>query len=80
MLQLIVTNFAWNVQATNMFVALTLFCLPLWVVQNLQVASGRLTAPTELSLLPRVALYAVLILMGVALGNTGGGAFIYFQF
>ncbi|MDD2239926.1 MAG: MBOAT family protein [Kiritimatiellae bacterium] len=80
MLQLIVTNFAWNVQATNMLVALTLFCLPLWVVQNLQVASGRLTAPTELSLLPRVALYAVLILMGVALGNTGGGAFIYFQF
>lgn len=80
MLQLMATDFAWNVQATNLLVALVLFCLPLWVVQSLQVASGRLTAPTEMSLLPRVALYAILILMFVALGNTGGGAFIYFQF
>jgi hypothetical protein len=34
----------------------------------------------ELSLVPRAALLAVLILMFLALGHTGGGAFIYFQF
>lgn len=80
MLKLMATAFEWNVQATNILVALVLFCLPLWLVQSLQVKSGRLAAPVELSLLPRVALYAVLILMFVTLGNTGGGAFIYFQF
>lgn len=80
MLKLMATTFEWNVQATNLLVALVLFCLPLWLVQSLQVKSGRLAAPVELSLLPRVALYAILILMFVTLGNTGGGAFIYFQF
>lgn len=74
------TNFAWNVDATNLLAGLAIFCLPLWLVQWLQVKTGNLAAPTELSLVPRVALYATMALMFLALGNTGGGAFIYFQF
>ncbi len=80
LLQQLFTAFEWNIQATNMLVSLVLLCLPLWLVQGLQVRTGRLTAPMELSLAPRAALFAVMILMFAALGHTGGGAFIYFQF
>lgn len=76
----IFTDFAWNAQATDMLAALILFCLPLWLVQLLQTKTGDLLAPVRLSAVPRAALYATLILMALALGNTGGGAFIYFQF
>jgi alginate O-acetyltransferase complex protein AlgI len=80
MLRGIFTNFAWDMHAANMWAALIIFCLPLWLVQILQVKTGNLAAPTELSPLPRVVLYAAMILMFLALGSTGGGAFIYFQF
>ena len=80
MLARIFTSFAWDAQATDMLAALVLFCLPLWLVQLLQTKTGDLLAPTRLSIVPRAALYATLILMALAFGNTGGGAFIYFQF
>lgn len=80
LLQQIFTAFEWNGQAVNMLAALIVLCLPLWLVQELQVRTGRLDAPMELSLVPRAALLAVMILMFLALGHTGGGAFIYFQF
>lgn len=80
MLVRIFTDFAWNAQATDALAALVLFCLPLWLVQLLQTKTGDLLAPMRLSAVPRAALYATLILMALALGNTGGGAFIYFQF
>ena len=76
----IFTHFDWNAQATDALAALILFCLPLWLVQVLQTKTGDLLAPTRLSAVPRAALYATLVLMALALGNTGGGAFIYFQF
>ncbi len=76
----IFTGFAWDARAGDMLLALIVFCLPLWLVQVLQVKTGDLEAAPQLSLLPRVALYATMILMFLALGNTGGGAFIYFQF
>lgn len=76
----IFTAFEWNAKAVDMLVALVVFCLPLWLVQTLQVKTGELEAPPQLSILPRVALYVVMILMFLSLGNTGGGAFIYFQF
>jgi D-alanyl-lipoteichoic acid acyltransferase DltB (MBOAT superfamily) len=80
LLQQIFTAFEWNGQAVNMLAALIVLCLPLWLVQGLQVRTGRLDAPMELSLVPRAALLAEMILMFLALGHTGGGAFIYFQF
>lgn len=80
MLTNMVMNFTWDVRAANMLLALVIFCLPLWLVQGLQVKTGDLEAPLRLSVVPRVALYATMILMFLTLGNTGGGAFIYFQF
>ena len=74
------TNFGWDSGATNLLVTWTICCLPLWLIQGLQVKTGNLAAPVELSLVPRAVLYAVLAIMFLALGNTGGGAFIYFQF
>ena len=70
----------WDAGAMNMAAALVLLCLPLWLVQMLQVRTGDLEAPLGLSLVPRTALVAAMAWMFVALGNTGGGAFIYFQF
>ena len=80
MLRGMFTNFAWDAGASDMLATQVILCLPLWLVQLLQVKTGQLAAPTELSPVPRIALYATLILMFLALGNTGGGAFIYFQF
>lgn len=50
------------------------------VGQLLQEKTNNLAAPMELSLVPRTALLSLMILMFLALSNTGGGAFIYFQF
>jgi alginate O-acetyltransferase complex protein AlgI len=80
MLRVMFTHFAWGPDATNMLTTLVIYCLPLWLVQILQVKTGDLAAPTALSPLPRAALVAAMILMFLALGNAGGGAFIYFQF
>lgn len=80
MLNSMATNFSWNLNAVNMLTALLLYCTPLWLVQSLQVKTDDLAAPMKLSLVPRAALLAMLSWMFIALGNTGGGAFIYFQF
>lgn len=80
MLTQILTDFSWTPAATNLLAAMILFCLPLWLVQLLQEKTNNLAAPMELSLVPRTALLSLMILMFLALSNTGGGAFIYFQF
>ncbi len=80
LLRAIVTNFSWDLGSANLGATLLLFCMPLWLVQLLQVKTGNLNAPMELSLVPRTALLATMILLFLAFGNTGGGAFIYFQF
>ena len=80
MLHGLATNFAWNANAGNMLTAMIVYCLPLWLVQALQVKTNDLSAPMKLSLAPRAALIAVMGWMFITLGNTGGGAFIYFQF
>lgn len=53
---------------------------PLFIVQLLQERFGDQLAPMKLSLFPRVALYATVSIMLIALANTGSRAFIYFQF
>ena len=80
MLRAIFMNFSWNLGAANLGTAMMIFCLPLWLVQWLQVKTGNLNAPMELSLIPRVVLVASMVLLFLSFGNTGGGAFIYFQF
>ena len=74
------TGWCWDVRATNMLTAMVLLCWPLWAVQALQGATGDMEAPRRLSPVPKVALWLAMALMFVWLGNTGGGAFIYFQF
>lgn len=63
-----------------MLTAMILLCTPLWLIQLLQERTGRTDAAAYLSLVPRAALYALMGVMFLALANTGGGAFIYFQF
>jgi hypothetical protein len=63
-----------------MLMAILICCAPLWLVQWLQVKTGKLSAPMELSFLPKTVFLATLAWMFLTLGNTGGGAFIYFQF
>lgn len=73
-------DFSLGAGTLNWMGALIILCAPLWVVQFLQIKSGDLDAPLRLSLFPRAMLYSVLILLLLLLGNTGGHAFIYFQF
>ena len=80
MLRNIFTGFSWDITAANGLMTVIILCAPLWFVQVLQIKTGSLSAPLALSPLPRAALYAVMLVMFLALGNTGGGAFIYFQF
>ena len=80
MLRAIFMNFSWDLGAANLGAAMMIFCLPLWLVQWLQVKTGKLNAPMELSLVPLVMLVASMVLLFLSFGNTGGGAFIYFQF
>ncbi len=80
MLGAIFGRWAWDAQAANILCATILFAAPLWAVQALQVASGRLDAPRRLSPVPRIALWIVMAVGFLLFGNTGGGAFIYFQF
>ena len=54
--------------------------LPLLVVQVLQERTRDSLAPLRLSLVPRSALYMLVILMLLLFANTGSRAFIYFQF
>ena len=74
------TGWGWDVRAANMLTTLVLLCWPLWAVQALQGATGDMEAPRRLSPVPKAALWLVMALMFVWLANTGGGAFIYFQF
>lgn len=74
------TDWAWDIRAANMLTAMVLLCWPLWAVQALQAATDDMEAARRLSVVPRTALILAMALMFVWLGNTGGGAFIYFQF
>ncbi|MBR6023314.1 MAG: MBOAT family protein [Kiritimatiellae bacterium] len=74
------TGWCWDVRAANMLTAMVLLCWPLWAVQALQGATGDMEAARRLSPVPKAALWLVMALMFVWVANTGGGAFIYFQF
>lgn len=74
------TDWAWDIRAANMLTAMVLLCWPLWAVQALQASTDEMEAARWLSPMPRAGLLLVMALMFVWLGNTGGGAFIYFQF
>ena len=67
-------------QTASDFAAIALLILPLLLVQLLQESAGDLAAPLRLSLLPRAAMFSLLMLLIVCIGNTGSRAFIYFQF
>lgn len=73
-------GWCWDVRAANMLTTMVLLCAPLWAVQALQSATGDMEAARKLSPVPKAALWLVMALMFTWLGNTGGGAFIYFQF
>lgn len=73
-------NWSWDIRAANLLTAIVLLCWPMWAVQWVQARSGEREVVPRLSLVPRTILYLVMALMFVWLGNTGGGAFIYFQF
>ncbi len=55
-------------------------CLPLLMIQFLEERSGNLNAISQLSLLPRTAVYATVMMAILTLGSFGGREFIYFQF
>ena len=80
MLQGACTNLTLGPNTVNWAIGTFILCLPLWMVQFLQVRTGDLDAPLKLSLVPRTALYAVVLAMLLSFGNTGGQPFIYFQF
>ena len=74
------TDWTWDIRAANMLTAMVLLCWPLWLIQALQCATDDMEASRRLSVVPRAALILVMALMFICVGNTGGGAFIYFQF
>ena len=74
------TGWCWDVRAANMLTAMVLLCWPLWAVQALQGVTGDMEAARRLSPVPKAALWLAMALMFVWVANTGGGAFIYFQF
>ena len=73
---------AWRLdrQLANDFAAIAILAVPLLLIELLQEKACDQAAPLRLSLLPRTALLAGLMLMIVGVGNTGSRAFIYFQF
>ena len=80
MLRGLASGFTWDAQLASWLVAFLVLCLPIWLVEHLQERTQDLDAPLKLSILPRTALFATCLLMMLCLGNTGGHAFIYFQF
>jgi hypothetical protein len=69
-----------TLQASSWLIAFAVLVLPLWLVEYLQEKTGHDEAPLHLSLLSKAALIATCVFMMIVLGNTGGHAFIYFQF
>ena len=65
---------------TSWLFQLAVLGLPLLAVQILQERTNDSLAPLRLSIVPRTALYMLLILLFLLLANTGSRAFIYFQF
>lgn len=65
-------EWCWNVWAANMLTAMVLLCWPQWAVQAFQGATGDIEAVRKLSPVPKVALWLVMALMFVWLGEHGG--------
>jgi hypothetical protein len=80
MLSAMIRSFSMDMQAAGWLVTIVLLTIPLWLIQWMEEKTGDPESPLRLSLFPRVALYAAGLLMLFVLGNTGGQAFIYFQF
>lgn len=74
------TNPGIDADTWNGFLFLAALIAPLWLVDLLNEKAGDATATLGLSWIPRVLVYALLLGMMLVLGNTGGHAFIYFQF
>jgi len=70
----------WDAQCIGWTVVMLVLCAPLFFVQVLQEVTRELEAPLHLSFFPRTILFGICLLMLWMFGNTGGSAFIYFQF
>jgi hypothetical protein len=80
MLTALATHPGFNSHCAAWLFQMVFLSTPLVLVQVLQEKRRDSLAPIRLSLVPRSALYALVIIMIVTLGNTGSRAFIYFQF
>lgn len=69
-----------NAQMYAWIFKLVILLPPLLLVQVLQEKWRDQLAPLQLTLFPRVVLYATVLFMILTMGNTGSRAFIYFQF
>ena len=76
----VATDLSFTHQAISGLWSIALLCSPLMLVQVLQELSGDTSVVLKLSALSRAAVYALVGLMLIALGDFGGQAFIYFQF
>jgi D-alanyl-lipoteichoic acid acyltransferase DltB (MBOAT superfamily) len=80
MLHGLFTQPGWSTLCSTWLFQMVLLSAPMWVVQVLEERTGDPLAPMRLSLVPRALLYTTVLLMLIALANTGSRAFIYFQF
>ena len=69
-----------DLQHASWLIILVLLTLPVLALELAQELSGDLDLPMKLSIVPRLALVTTCLLLLLVLGNTGGHAFIYFQF
>ena len=76
----VMTRWTVDLESLSWAFLLVVLCIPVWIVQRLEETTGELNAPLKLSLVPKTALIFVCLFMMWCLGNTGGHAFIYFQF
>lgn len=70
----------WSHALLNDTLLLVVLVVPLLAIQAYKERTGDLYAPLRLSLVPRIALYAGLLLSILTVAHTGSHAFIYFQF
>ncbi len=80
MLSTLFGNYVLTEQAMRWGWGIVVVCLPLWLIQVLQGASGDTNAVLKLSLPSRTLVYAGLAGMIICLGSFGAREFIYFQF
>jgi len=80
MISMIFTNFHFSVISLQWIWQIAALTWPLFLIQILQKTSVNTNVVFNLSAFSRSAVYAVLLIMLISLGNFGGQPFIYFQF